>query len=138
MKFRTTLILALILALGIVGVVMLQKQDARKEEVKKAEEKILSYSGEEIKEIMIEPSGIHALRDSNVWNIIAPVRTQGDKGALDAVANMFEWAKKERVVSSEPAEYASFGLLPPRAVLVVGSDEVQDTLYVGDKAPVGS
>ncbi len=138
MKFRTTLILAIILALGIAGVVMMQKRDAQKEEAKKSEGKILTYWGEKIKEIIIQPSGIHAVRDSAGWNIIEPVRTEGEKGTLDAVANMFEWAKMEKVVSSDPSEYASFGLQPPRAVLVVKSDETQDTLYVGDRSPVGS
>lgn len=138
MKFKTTLILALILALGIAGVVMMQKKDARKEETKKSEGKIIAYSGEKIKELTIQPSGIHASRDSTEWNILEPIRTGGDKSALDAIASMFEWAKIERVVSSDPMEYPAFGLLPATMILVLKSDEKIDTLYVGEKSQVGS
>ena len=67
MRFRTTLFLALILLLGILGVVYLNKQDQAKEETKKSSEKILSYSGDNIIDIQLWPSGIHAIRDSNSW-----------------------------------------------------------------------
>jgi len=138
MKFRTTLILAALLALGIFGVVMLQKKDTRKEEAKKSEGKLLDYSGNKIIELFIEPSGIHARRDSSGWKILQPVATDGDKNSLDAITNLFEWAKIERVVSSDGASLADFGLEPPAARLIVVSAAGRDTLMVGEKSQVGS
>ena len=99
MRFRTTLFLALILLLGILGVVYLNKQDQAKEETKKSSEKILSYSGDNIIDIQLWPSGIHAIRDSNSRRLLAPIRTDADQAIFDAIASMFDWAKAERVIS---------------------------------------
>lgn len=138
MKFRTTLIFAALLALGIVGVVYMNKQDARNEEAKKSSEKILDYSGETINEISIWPAGLIARRDSSKWRILEPVQADADDAVINTIADMFEWAKTERIVSSDPNAYHSFGLLPPRGVLVVKSNTNQDTLYVGDDSQIGS
>ncbi len=138
MKFRTTLILALFLALGIAGVVYLNKEDAREEETKKSSDKIVSYHGSAIQEISVAPVGIMARRDSSRWRILRPVQTDADDAVLNAIADMFEWARIERVVSSEPAAYASFGLQPPRAILTLATGTEQDTLYIGDDSQVGS
>lgn len=137
MKFRNTLILAAVLALGIWGVVYLNKQDAKKEETKKSDEKILTVAPAQIKEMIIEPSGIHARRDSSEWKLESPVQTLGDKSNLDAIANLFDWAKKERVVSSNPAEYGDFGLRPARTTLILKHDKGQDSIYIGDNSPTG-
>jgi hypothetical protein len=138
MKFRTTLILTLVLILGILGVVYLDKQDKAKEETTQKNEIVLPYAGEEIVQLGIWPAGIEAVRDSSGWQLLRPVRTAGDKINLNAIASMFEWAKMERTVSEDPGEYPAFGLLPPRAVLVLHSTSRTDTLYVGDESPVGS
>ncbi len=138
MKFRNTLILAVVLALGIWSVVYLNKRDAKNEETKKSDEKILKVAPAQIKELIIEPAGIHALRDSNEWKLESPVQTLGDKSNLDAIANLFDWAKKERVVSSNPAEYGDFGLKPARTILILKHDQGQDSIYVGDNSPTGS
>ena len=138
MKFRTTLILALVLILGILGVVYLDKQDKSKEESDKQSEKILAYSGDDIRAIGIWPAGLMAVRDSAHWQLTQPIQTVGDDNNWNAIASMFEWAKMERIVSTEPAEYNSFGLLPPRAVLVLEGTRASDTLYVGDASPIGS
>ncbi len=138
MRFRTTLILALILILGILGVVYMNKKDQSAQNEKSADEKIVDYSGDEINAIGIWPAGFQAVRDSGGWSMQLPLRLRGDKNSWDAIASMFGWAKKERIVSSSPAEYASFGLLPPRAVLVLQAKGKTDTLYIGEDAAIGS
>ena len=70
--------------------------------------------------------------------LLAPIRTDADQAIFDAIASMFDWAKAERVISSDPKEYASFGLLPPRSVLVVSSAAQADTLFLGDASQIGS
>ncbi|HQG45986.1 MAG TPA: DUF4340 domain-containing protein [bacterium] len=138
MRFRTTLILALILTLGILGVVYMNKKDTSDQAEKSANEKIINYSGDEITAIGIWPAGFQAARDSSGWSMQAPLRIRGDKNAWNAIASMFSWAKKERIVSSSPTDYPAFGLLPPRAILVLQSKGKIDTLYIGDDAAIGS
>ncbi len=138
MNFKTTLILALVLAVGIAAVVFLNKQDEKKAAVQEREGKILPLEKEDVQEIIIEPAGIHCVRDSNEWKIIEPVRTDGDESAIGSVANFFSWAKVERTVVSEPENYTPYGLNPARGTLIVVHTNGTDTLYVGDKTPTGS
>jgi len=138
MRFRTTLILALVLALGILGVVYMDKQEKNQEEADRESEKILAYSGEQVLGIHLLPAGIRAERDSSGWQLLAPVHTAGDKISLDAIASLFSWAKKERIVSDDANDHASFGLLPPRAILILTSASGLDTLFIGDDSQVGS
>ena len=83
MRFRTTLILALVLALGILGVVYTDKQERNQEEADRESEKILAYSGEQVLGIHLLPAGIRAERDSSGWQLLAPVHTAGDKISLN-------------------------------------------------------
>jgi len=138
MRFRNTLILAVLLALGVWSVVYLNKRDVQKEETKKSSEKIIAVPTSQIKEIWLQPGDIHAVRDSAEWRIVAPISSPGDKSTLDAIVNMFDWAKMERIISSDPAEYAEFGLQPSRAELILRHTEGVDTLFVGDTNPTGS
>jgi hypothetical protein len=138
MRFRNTLILAVVLALGIWSVVSLNKRDVKKEELKKSDEKILAVETGKIREIWLQPGEVHAIRDSAEWRIVAPIQTTGDKSTLDAIINIFDWAKMERVISSDPAEYPEFGLQPARRTLIVKHDQSIDTVYVGDTNPTGS
>ena len=138
MRFRNTLILLVILVLGIWSVTYLNKRDVKKEESKKANEKLLNLSSGPIQELWLEPGDFHAVRDSSEWRIVSPIQTLGDKSALDAIANLFDWAKTERVVSSDPSEHGEFGLRPETKRLIVRHSTQVDTFYVGDTNPTGS
>lgn len=138
MRFRNTLILLVILALGIWSVTYLNKRDVKKEESKKANEKLLDLSSGPIQELWLEPGDFHAVRDSSEWRIVSPIQTLGDKSALDAIVNLFDWAKTERVVLTDPSEYGEFGLRPEYKRLIVRHSTRIDTFYVGDTNPTGS
>lgn len=138
MRFRNTLILAVILILGIVSVKYLNKKDANREESKKSDEKILAIDAGKIQEIWLQPGEVHAVRDSAEWRLICPIQTAGDKSTLDAIVNMFDWAKKDRIISSDPQEYEDFGLRPERGRLILKHEAALDTVYIGDKNPTGA
>ncbi len=138
MNFKTTGILALILIVGVLAVVLLDKQDEKKEEAKQLEEQLLNIDNDTVSEIMLLPSGIHAVKDSSKWDIVAPVKTDGDKSAIDALVNMFNSAKIDRVISSDTSEYSMYGLDPAQGRMILVHAGDSDTLYVGDKSPTGS
>jgi len=138
MNFKTTGLLAVILAIGIAIVLVLDKQDEKKEEEEKREGKLLNIEKEEVQELYLEPSGIHCVKDSLEWDILAPVETAGDKSSIDAVVNMFSWANIERQISEDTTEYPIFGLEPPRGKMILVHSEGRDTLFLGDKSPTGS
>ena len=64
MNFKTTGILALVLCIGIAAVVLLNKQDEKKEAADKIEGKLVNIEADSISEIILQPSGIHCRRDS--------------------------------------------------------------------------
>ncbi len=138
MNFKTTGILAIILALGIGGVLLMNKQDARKKEEKKLEEQVLKLETAEVTKVQLLPAGIECVKDSADWRITAPITTDADKYAVEAVINAVKSAQKERLISSDPAEYAVFGLAPAQAELVLTRPGRVDTLYIGDESPTGS
>ncbi|RPI00891.1 MAG: DUF4340 domain-containing protein, partial [Calditrichaeota bacterium] len=139
MNFKITGILALFLTLGIVAVIFLNKQEKQKEETKKTEEKLLNIEKEQVTDIYLQPSAIHCQKDSAVgWKILSPIQTDGDKSAIDGLLGMFSYAKIERTVSSDPAEYNTYGLHDAAARMVLTHQKGTDTLYVGDSSPTGS
>ncbi len=138
MKFRTTIIMALIFVFGLAAVLLVNKRDEKKAEIKKIEGKLLNIDKDKVKEIKLLPSDIQIVKDGESWKIVSPVETEGDKSSIDGLMNMFDMANVERVVSSDPAEYADFGLVPGYGKMIIVSDSTTDTLYVGDKNPTGS
>lgn len=138
MNFKTTLILALVFVVGIAGVFLMNKSDEKKEEQKQLEGKLLNIEKENISELYIGPSGVRAVKEGESWMIKGPVETEGDKSAIESITGMFGFAKIERTVSSDPAEYSTFGLNPAMSTLVVTHSDGIDTLYVGEKTPTGS
>lgn len=138
MNFKTTGILALVLLIGIAAVVLLDKQDKKKESADKIEGKLLNINKENIAEIILEPSGIHCRKDSAGWKIVAPLQTDADNSAIDGLTSLFGWANIERTISSDPAEYAAYGLAPELGKMILAHGDTLDTLYVGDKSPTGS
>ncbi|MDZ7316964.1 MAG: DUF4340 domain-containing protein [candidate division KSB1 bacterium] len=138
MKFKNTLILAVILAIGIGGVVLMNKQDKRREETKKSEEKVLEFETGDIQRVALLQSGIEAVKDSLSWRITQPVQTEADKSAIETLINSVKSARKERIISSDPSEYSVFGLQPPLHTLVLARASRIDTLYIGDDSPTGS
>ncbi|MBN1997730.1 DUF4340 domain-containing protein [candidate division KSB1 bacterium] len=138
MNFKRNLVLALIFVVGVAAVYFLQKQDKKKEEAKEADEKLLVLEKDDVSELFLQPSGIHAVKDSTEWKILQPVVTDGEKSSIDALVNMFDWAKIDRIISSDPAQYADFGLQPERGRMVVVRETRSDTIWLGDKNPTGS
>ena len=138
MNFRTTIITALIFAIGLAAVLLINRQDEKKAEITKIEGKLLNITKDKVNEIQLQPANIQIVKDGQDWKIVAPVETEGDKSSIDALINMFDWAKVERVVSTDPAEYADFGLVPGYGQMIIATDSTADTLYVGDKNPTGS
>lgn len=137
MNFKTTGLLALVLIIGIAAVVLLDKQDEKKEEAEKLEGKLLNIETENVSELVLQPGGIHCIKDSTEWKIVAPVETDGDKTSIEAITNMFGYANIERSISDDPSEYNVFGLDPERGSMVIVHTDGVDTLYVGDKSPTG-
>jgi hypothetical protein len=138
MNFKTTGLFALVLAVGIIAVVLLDKQDGKKEEATKLEGKLLAVEAETISEIILEPSGIHCVKDSGDWKIISPVVADAEQSGINAISEMFSWINIERSISSDVSEENIYGLSPEMGKMIVVHSSGIDTLFLGDKSPTGS
>jgi len=137
MNFKTTLILALVLTVGIAAVVLLDKHDEKQEKIKELEGRVIALEKEDVTALAFQPSGITCVKDSTGWRIVEPVQAMGDDSALDGIVNFFTTANVERTISSDPSEYNVFGLDPAQSMIVLIRSDVVDTVFVGDKTPTG-
>ena len=73
------------------------------------------------------------------WEMLEPVKTRGDRGAVDDMVTGLATARMDREIDANPAKPADFGLDPPEAEVkleVKGRAEPL-VLRVGSKNPTG-
>ena len=138
MNFKKTLLIGVIFGLSVLGVVLLNKQDKKNKEIEESEAKLLNVEKEKFTSVALYPLGIHAVKTGEEWKLIEPFETDADKSAIEAILNIFSWAKIERTVSSDQMEYTDFGLNPEYGKMVLTYEGGADTLYIGDSNPTGS
>ncbi len=135
MNFKTTLVMAIVFAIGVATVLFLNKSDKEKKEQEQIAGKLLTVEKEIIDQIIIEPLGIHLVKDVNNWKISKPIEYAADNSAVNSITSLFGWANMERTVSSDPSQYSNFGLSPAKGKLIIGHESVLDTFFIGDKTP---
>ena len=73
------------------------------------------------------------------WELLEPVKTRADRGAVDGIVTSLATARVDREVAPSPASLDEFGLKAPEAEVVV---EVKGRaplgLLVGGKSPTGA
>jgi hypothetical protein len=78
-------------------------------------------------------------RTEGGWELLEPVKTRADRGAVDGIVTSLATARVDREVSATPASLDEFGLKTPEAEVVV---EVKGRaplgLHVGAKSPTGA
>ena len=157
MKFRTTLIAALLL--GLFGAYVYFVEYKKAEEEKKEEEaakKVFSLDWDEVTGLTIENAhGTFLLekaggkegeeggaRSSEAgWRIREPVRAEADGATVNGLVGALKNLKVEQVVTKAPENPAAFGLTVPTVKIQIRTAEGKDDpprLLVGDKSPVGS
>ncbi len=89
---------------------------------------------------LTRPDGVvRARRVEGGWELLEPVATRGDRGALDDVVTGLVTARVDREIDPDPARPADFGLGPPAAEvgLAVKGRAEPLRLAVGAKSPTG-
>ncbi|HYB44496.1 MAG TPA: DUF4340 domain-containing protein [Candidatus Methylomirabilis sp.] len=74
------------------------------------------------------------------WEMLAPVRTRGDRATADDVVTSLATARMDREIDSKPTKLADFGLDPAAAevTLEVKGRKEPLVLSVGSKSPTGA
>jgi len=142
MKLKTTLILALILALIASYYYFFEVKRTKQVEKEKAEaRKLFHYSPEEVTQLKLKGADevILCQKVGEEWRLEEPVQAKGDKEEIERLINNILDIEQERLIVNEPADLKQFGLSPPTTgELSFQVKEEWETLQVGDETPTGA
>jgi hypothetical protein len=140
---RTILVL-LILAAGLGGFFYYDTYSLgpRREKAESAKGRIWTVEPKDVEAVTIARKGetlrLKRAADGN-WDMLEPVKTRGDRAAVDDMVTGLATARMDREIDPNPAKPADFGLDPPEAEIkleVKGRAEPL-VLRVGSKNPTG-
>jgi hypothetical protein len=138
MRFRNTLILAVVVALLGAYVLWVEKPAMEREE---QESKLLELDPAKVTGLSIETaSGKTELVKSEPggWKITSPRETGADQVAVDGILNAIAGAEVKKKLDDKPADLAPFGLDKPESTVVltfIGGGTRK--LAFGKKTPIG-
>ena len=157
MKFRTTLIAALLLALFGAYVYFFEFKKAEEEKKQEEEEKqVFSIDWEKLEGLEITNAhgtflvekreaeaeeGSPADAQQTEWRITEPLQADADDSAINGMVNNLKGVKLEQVVTESPESLEYYGLKEPEiriALRVAEGVEAPRPLLVGAKSPIGS
>jgi uncharacterized protein DUF4340 len=140
---RTILVL-LILAAGLGGFFYYDTYslEPRREKAESAKGRIWTVEPKDVEAVTVARKG-ETLRFKRAadggWDMLEPVKTRGDRAAVDDMVTGLATARMDREIDPNPAKPADFGLDPPEAevkIEVKGRAEPL-VLRVGSKNPTG-
>jgi hypothetical protein len=138
MRFRNTLVLAVIVALVGAYVVGVEKPAMEREE---QETRLLDVDREKVAGLTLEsPKGRIAIEKAELsgWKITAPRETGADQVAIDGILGTIEGAAVKKKLDETPADLAPFGLATPDTTVVLTlSGGASRKLAFGRKTPIG-
>jgi hypothetical protein len=156
MKFRTTLIAALLLAVFGAYVYFFEYKKAEEEKKKEEEEKkVFSLDWEKLRGLTITNAhgtfvvekvvkeaeeGEAASTKADEWRIVEPLKADAENSAINGLVNNLKGAKVEQVVTESAEDLEPFGLKEPEIKVVVRVAEGEQSpapLLLGGKSPIG-
>ena len=145
MGFRTTAVLGT-LFIALLAFLYFYESELSKERRRAREEEksVLSIDKEAVTRIRIQwaDTVLVAVKEGKDWQILEPIRFEGDNGNFFGVITIASEIDKHRVIAESTAvengevDIAEFGLADPEVVVELyqqGKDP--DTVYVGDRTP---
>jgi len=156
MKFRTTLIAALLLAVFGAYVYFFEYKKAEEEKKQEEEEKkVFSIDWEKLHGLEItnahgtfivekvaqeaEEGGASSTK-ADEWRIVEPLKADAEKAAINGLVSNLKGAKVEQVVKESARDLEPFGLKEPEirvAVLMAEGEPSPAPLLLGGKSPIG-
>ncbi len=138
---------ALMTALAAALVAYILVERSRQREQQKVEERALSlFDGFKLEDLtgatLVNASETIILSKVSeaYWQMLQPVRSDGDKNLIETALRAIVDLKRDRVLGADPGDLADFGLAPPQLRIVLASETQgeSDTLYIGDRNPTQS
>jgi Domain of unknown function (DUF4340) len=141
MRWQTTAALAVLLAaLAAFYYVWDVRLAPEREKVAERKGRVLTVEPSDVKEVVLRRGSetVRLRRESDGWEMVAPVTGRGDRGSIDEVVTSVATAKMDREIADKPDALAEFGLDKPAAeATLIDKDGKEITLLLGAKSPTG-
>ncbi|MDP6524543.1 MAG: DUF4340 domain-containing protein [Kiritimatiellia bacterium] len=144
MRLRTTLWLIVFAGLLLCAVWFTMQRREKEDAEGRDVDRFLASVAEDVQLLSVHTADvdIEAFRKGSTWFLRRPLTARADKGEIDRILSVLETLSGREVVSSSQREardltLADYGLLEPRARIVIGDRIRRRTLLVGDDAPLG-
>ncbi len=142
MKFRSTIIVGLLLAgLGAYAYFIEYKGADKKKEQEEKKKILLEIKKEDVASLELETAGqtIKVVPlSAEKWQITAPMDARADEGTVSRILSNFEKLQYQDIAEQQPKDLTPYGLKDPSAVLrfVLKKGNAKQTLMIGAKNPV--
>jgi len=141
MRWQTTAVLAAILiVLGAFYYVYEIRLGPDREKVESRKGRVFTLEPADVTELELKraDSTVKLKRESDGWQIQAPVNARGDRGAVDETVTSVVTARMDREIEADPKALGDYGLDKPAAEITLRlKDGKQAGLILGAKSPTG-
>jgi len=140
MRGLRSFLVLLVVAVGLVAYAYFVESKRTPDE-SEAREKVFTTEASAITRLDITASSGEETtleKQDDAWRIVEPVRAGADSPVVSGIASSLASLEVQRGVDDKPADYAQYGLAPPRmAIAFAGADGEQTRLEIGSKTPTG-
>jgi Domain of unknown function (DUF4340) len=141
MRWQTTAVLAAILiVLGAFYYVYEIRLGPEREKVESRKGRVFTLEPADVTELELKraDSTVKLKRESDGWQIQAPVNARADRGAVDETVTSVVTARMDREIEADPKTLGDYGLDKPAAEITLRlKDGKQAGLILGAKSPTG-
>jgi len=141
MRWQTTAVLAAILiVLGAFYYVYEVRLGPEREKTEGRKGRVFTAEPADVTEVEIKrpDSTVKLKRETDGWQIVAPVNARGDRGAVDETVSSIVTARMDREIEADPKLLGDYGLDRPAAEVTARlKDGKQIGLTLGAKSPTG-
>jgi len=142
MSWKTVTVLVILVA-GLGGffyydTYWLEPVREKKESVKG---RLWDVEPKDVEVLIIKRKGetVRIRRTDTGWELLEPVKTRADRGAVDGIVSTLVTARVDREVAATPGKLDEFGLVPPETeVTLEVKGRAPLALLVGAKSPTGA
>ncbi|MDD5222582.1 MAG: DUF4340 domain-containing protein [bacterium] len=142
MRFKTTIISLIVLLVFGGAIYWYEFRGApERKKAKTQAERVFSGDFLTVNSIAIEKSDgrVRVFRKSpEEWEIVEPLHTEADNGAVKSLVNRLQGLEFRRVVDENPADLEKYGLSHPEIRVEFSGGANADTIELGNRGPIGS
>jgi hypothetical protein len=142
MSFKTTIVIAILLALlGGYAYWFEYKGGQEREEAKEKEKTLFEVKKEDVARIQIEGiekgPAILVPENKESWKLTRPLQTRADQATVDRIISSFEKVKYKEIIEEQPKDLGAYELEKPKMkVTLTLKGNVQRAVSIGAKNPI--